>query len=1043
MIASLKGYSRIARILLGILGGLLIIGIIGSLLMGVRAKRNAEDMVVTQARAIADSSLSLLFEPSDLTGVVSDARATELTSQIKSVVIDPSDFDLVTIYSPEGTVLYSTDPGRIGNELPGEKDQIKEALKDTPQVSMYQGTVSIMLPFEFRSGVGAPAAVELTRSDAPIAAADNPWNTNAMFLFGMLIVLGLAVFGVARLLQVAQAQAVPSDLPRGSAAPTPPVARPMPQPGLREEGEARRKAEDRARAAEERLALLQDQYRKSLEELQNYRDIAREPRPEIDPELEERALRAEGQVRDLEQRVHTLDGERAKLSDQLRDALRVPVDADAGRVAALEKEAAELRAELEIAKNELRDAIAHADRSGEREGVDPSRMAELETQASELRAELELTRTELREAMLRADRPATVIDDEELQAELDSMHVELLRTKDDLATSNTIAERARRELDDARTELRALRNEEQRAAMLEDELRAAKAELDSRDASYRADLVEREADLEEKVRDTREAFQRQLTDMEASYQAQVQQTQTQLADRILEAEATARRAAAELETARVDLDAMREDLNAARGEAESREQRVLQAHEELLAARQESKTLTKEIKERSAAIAQAHKETDDIRRALVAAQADLTRADGAVDDSRGALELERQRADEADQVAASAARERDELQERVEKLIRQLDDAAGDNQELNRRLQDFEARRQLELADDQGRAQIDELLRVTQERLAGQTEKLITAEDRVRELELEITSATERADVAEAEIRTHQMSDALREMREQDVATTRDAVTQRDVSAATSAAIEAGALEDRRSTSPLLRELSVDAKRSIAKIDGITKLLKHKKDGKDQAQLMKQLATYTRRLDHAVADIADAEKLANDTIELSIKRADMEALVNRVVEESSADGDHDIRVVADPLKLRIDAQRTERIVAGLLQTSTERTQNGKTIVVRVQQSEAGATISVEDPGQPSEAAVSPIVRKFAEIQGGSIKAEAIDGGTAFRVFLPDGAGTGASPKLQITVDEVEGEQGDQGEDAWEAEAAHQELAAELRRFAQLQGDAKA
>src|SRR4029079_19139596 len=124
-------------------------------------------------------------------------------------------------------------------------------------------------------------------------------------------------------------------------------------------------------------------------------------------------------------------------------------------------------------------------------------------------------------------------------------------------------------------------------------------------------------------------------------------------DRILEAEATARRAAAELETARVDLDAMREDLEAARGEAESREQRVLQAHEELLAARQEIKTLTKEIKERSAAVAQAHKEADDIRRARAPAKADLTRADGAVNDSRAALDLERQRADEADQVAAS------------------------------------------------------------------------------------------------------------------------------------------------------------------------------------------------------------------------------------------------------------------------------------------------------------------------------------------------------------------------------------------------------
>jgi hypothetical protein len=83
--------------------------------------------------------------------------------------------------------------------------------------------------------------------------------------------------------------------------------------------------------------------------------------------------------------------------------------------------------------------------------------------------------------------------------------------------------------------------------------------------------------------------------------------------------------------------------------------------------------------------------------------------------------------------------------------------------------------------------------------------------------------------------------------------------------------------------------------------------------------------------------------------------------------------------------------------------------------------------------------VTSIVRTFAEIQGGSITTEATDSGAAFRVFLPDGAGTGASaPQLQITVEELEAEQGD----GWEAEAAHQELAGELRRFAQLQSDRK-
>ena len=438
MIASLKSYSRIARVLLGVLGALLIVGIIGSLLMGVRAKRTAQDMVVSQARSIADSSLSLVFEPSDLTAPVGSIRAAELTEQIQGVVVDPSDFDQVTVYSPEGTILYSTEEGRIGNELPGEKDHIRDALKDIPVVTTYQGNVSIMLPLRFRSGVGSPAVVQLTRPDTPIATAPGPWNTNALFLFAMLVVLGLAVFGVARLLSVvANAPERTAELPRPAQEP---VRAASPQPGLREEGEARRRAEERATAAEERLGLLQDQYRKALEELQEFRELAREPRAAADPKLEERALRAEGQLRTLEAQLETLRAERARLGEQLQDALREPVTVDDGRIAAMEEE------------------------------------------AESLRRELDNTRAQLTDALLRDDRVAGA-GDEELRTELDSTHIELLRTKDDLTASSTMLDRARLELDDARTELRALRNEEQRAAMLEDELRSTKAELESRHAS--------------------------------------------------------------------------------------------------------------------------------------------------------------------------------------------------------------------------------------------------------------------------------------------------------------------------------------------------------------------------------------------------------------------------------------------------------------------------------------------------------------------------------------------------------------------------------
>src|SRR4249920_1200478 len=66
MIASLKGYGKIARALLAALGVFLILGIAGSMWMGSKARTSARDEIVHQAQAITDSSLSLAFQPSDL-----------------------------------------------------------------------------------------------------------------------------------------------------------------------------------------------------------------------------------------------------------------------------------------------------------------------------------------------------------------------------------------------------------------------------------------------------------------------------------------------------------------------------------------------------------------------------------------------------------------------------------------------------------------------------------------------------------------------------------------------------------------------------------------------------------------------------------------------------------------------------------------------------------------------------------------------------------------------------------------------------------------
>lgn len=981
MIASLRGYGRIARAVLVAIAGLLILGIAGSLFMAFRAKADATEQVVAQAWSIADGSLALAFTPQDLEGPVTPDRAAELTRQIEGIVVDPSDFEDVTVYSTDGEILYSTQESLISSDMPAQRDRIREALRGTAQTQQDDGAIAVLLPLRLRSGVGETAAVELARPDDIVNAAPAPWRTNALLLVAMLVLLLVVTWIVGRVLTVGKEETVTAtsqQAPRARA--QAPSTGPL-HPGLREESEARRRAEERATSAEERLTLLQEQYRKSLEDVRGLERAAADPRG-VDPRLEDRALRAEGRAQTLEQQVATLTAERERLAADLHlSGEHRPDQEQDHRLRAAEREASGLRAELDGANEAL--------------GT---------------------TRRELDALRSQASRAGGV------QIELDATHVDLLQAKDALRSAHADVATSRRELDDARTEVLALRAEEQRAAMLDDEMRAVRAELASIRASHRADLVEGEAELEEKVRATREEFQRQLQSIETSFKGQVEQREADLAGRIAKAELVAREATRELET-------VRSELAAAEAEAAGRAHRVLENAEELTDRRSEIAALQAEIKERTLAVTQARKETDDLRHAMVGLHADLAGRSGSAEQLEADLTHAKARAEEAIDALTAADRDRAELSDRVEKLNTMLEAATAENADANRRLQDSEARRQLELASDEGLTEIDDLLRVTQERLAGQTEKLIAAEDRTRDLEAQVLTASERLEVVEGELRHHQMSDALREIRTPEVT---------ESAAESSGAPPAPAPEDRRATTPFLKELSMDAKQSMARINGITQLLKHKKDAKDQAQLVKQLAAYARRLDATVNDLTDAEGLVRGTVELQIRRTDLEALVQRVVEESGISSDHEINVAVEPVTIRVDPQRAEQILLSLLRGADDRTT--RSITVRLQHVEGGGLISVEDGEPSSDASISPVVKRFAEVLGGWAKVESREGGgSSFRVFLPDAAAPekadridgAVTPALQIVVDEP------QREETWDP-SAEQILSQELRRLAELE-----
>jgi len=963
------GIAKIATIGLSIL---LLTGVAGSLVMGARARGTALEDTVTQAKAIADGSLSLVFRPDDVDDVSADVRADQLSDQIRNVVIDPSDFDTVTLWSPNAEILFGTEEGRIGNRLDGERERIKAALRGNPQTEVDGGIVSVMLPLRFESGVGEPAAVELTTSADPVAAAVAPWRTMAWFS-------GLALLFVAGLLVWILRHPVAADPRRTGqrpvAGPVPSAGtRPIsvPTPGMKEEGDARRKAEDRARAAEERLGVMQDQYRKTLDELQAAQNRLREAasaRPE--PALEERAMLSEQRAAMLEDHARTAD-ERARALEERSRELE-------DRARLFERQARSTKAELDEITRRV------SERPGVAEGDTDGRLEAAEQETIGLRAELEGAQTQLSSVRreFEAMRPQAERA-RELQAELDSIHAEAQQVRDSSATSQAELSTKSRELDDLRSEIRALRAEEQRAAMLEDELRSTRAELESVSASHRAELVELEADLEQKVRATREEFQDELAHMEALHGEAGAAKDAMLAQRVASAE-----------------DAAQQQIDAAHRELQERTRRFANAEDEIAVMHAEAARLGNEL-----TVARAE---------LEATVAQLTTES----------ELRTQADERLRQLEAGAH----DASTRADRLSADLDAASQENAELNRRLQEIESRRQLELATTEGRADIDEILRVTQERLSGQTEKLIAAEERVHALEREAQTAAAKLEETESELRQQQMTAAMRHIRGED---TEPQPAGDDIGSTGASAMRASAkaasdgapIEDRRATTPFMRELSTDARKSLTRIMGISQVLKHKKDGKEQAQLVRQLTAHTRRLDHIVADLADAERIARGHVPLTVRRTDLEALVKRVVEESGVDADHEVVVETERIVVAVDQLRTEQILAGLLRASGDRTPPKKSIIVRLMAAEGGATIAVDDPEPSSDVSLSPVVERFAEIQGGWSTVESRDnGGSSFRVFLPDGAGVqppaatqpvAADDALHIVVDGVSTSSSDDG-----------------------------
>jgi PAS domain S-box-containing protein len=229
------------------------------------------------------------------------------------------------------------------------------------------------------------------------------------------------------------------------------------------------------------------------------------------------------------------------------------------------------------------------------------------------------------------------------------------------------------------------------------------------------------------------------------------------------------------------------------------------------------------------------------------------------------------------------------------------------------------------------------------------------------------------------------------------------------------------ALDEMKNT--FLQAVSHDLRTPLAAILGLAVTLERSDLDlavDDTQDLAKRIATNARKLDRMVTDLLDLDRLARGIVEPKLHPTDVGALVRRVAGESDLMGQGRIEVDAPPIVVSIDASKVERIVENLLANTARHTPAGTRVDVRVEHTEDGVIICVEDRGPgvppdlreaifeafrqgPQASPHSPgvgvglaLVARFAELQGGRAWVEEREGGGAsFRVFLADGPSSGA------------------------------------------------